>query len=67
MPALAKKEEEFSMTGQDDERPIKRSTVEARQGSRTKANLRVLVFSLVFAFAILAVLYLVFFSGPVPS
>ena len=55
------------MTGQDDERPIKRSTVEARQGTQTKSNLRVLIFSSIFAFAILAVLYFVFFSGPVPS
>ena len=45
----------------EEEAPIKRTPVEARQGGRSRLNLRVLTLSLGFAFLILAGLYLLFF------
>lgn len=45
----------------DEEEPITRTTVEARQGSRRRANLRVLIVSLGLALLILAGLYFLYF------
>lgn len=44
-----------------EEPPIKRTTVEARQGGRSLLSLRVLVRSLFVAFVLLAIIYFVFF------
>ena len=44
-----------------EEEPIRRSPVEARQGGRSLASLRVLVRSLVIAFVLLALLYYLYF------
>ena len=41
--------------------PIKRTTEQSRQGSRTRLNLRVLVFSLAVAVIVLSAIYLLFF------
>lgn len=46
---------------EQEERPIKRTPVEARQGGRSLTSLRVLVRSVVVAVIILAILYFVFF------
>ena len=51
----------------DDETPTERTTVEARQGSRSRANLRVLVASTLVAVLILGALYFVFFPRWFPS
>lgn len=45
----------------EEEAPIRRTPVEARQGGRSHLNLRVLVFSLGTVVLILAALYLLFF------
>lgn len=45
----------------EEEAPVRRTPVQARQGGRSHLNLRVLVLSLGFAFIILAGLYLLFF------
>jgi len=47
--------------GEEEEEPIRRTPVEARQGGRSHLNLRVLVFSLGSVVLILAALYLLFF------
>lgn len=47
----------------EQEKPVERTTVEARQGSRNRLNLRVLVVSFGFAFLILALLYFLFFPS----
>lgn len=44
-----------------DEAPVRRTPVEARQGGRSRLNLRVLILSLGITFVILAALYLLFF------
>lgn len=45
----------------EDEAPIRRTPVEARQGGRSHLNLRVLVLSLAISVVILAAIYLLFF------
>jgi len=45
----------------NEEEAVRRTPVEARQGSRNRANLRVLILSFGIAFVILAILYLIFF------
>lgn len=50
-----------------DEPPIERSTVEARQGSRTHSNFRVLLWSTIVAVLVLSALYFVFFPRVIPS
>jgi len=49
------------------ERPTERTAVEARQGGRTRLNLRVLVWSTVIAILVLAALYFVFFPRWFPA
>ncbi|MGB3720985.1 MAG: hypothetical protein WBB38_15570 [Hyphomicrobiaceae bacterium] len=46
-----------------DEEAVERTTVDARQGSRNRGNLRVLVVSLGFAALILALIYFLFFPS----
>ncbi len=46
---------------EDEEEQVQRTPVEARQGGRSRLNLRVLILSLGFAFVVLAILYLFFF------
>lgn len=45
----------------EEEAPIKRTPVEARQGGRSRLNLRVLVLSLGIVVVILVALYLLYF------
>ncbi len=45
----------------EEEEPIKRSPVEARQGGRSLTSLRVLVRSLLITLVIFVVLYFIFF------
>ena len=47
-----------------EEKPITRTTIEARQGGRRLENLRVLIVSFGVAFLVLAGLYLFFFHFP---
>ena len=47
--------------GDEEEEPIRRIPVQARQGGRSHSNLRVLVFSLGAVVLILAAIYLLFF------
>lgn len=51
----------------NDESPTERTTVEARQGSRTRSNLRVLIGSTLMAILVLSALYFVFFPRLFPS
>jgi len=44
----------------DEKRAVQRTPVEARQGSRNRANLRVLILSFGIAVLVLAILYLSF-------
>ena len=51
----------------DDEAPTERTTVEARQGGRSRTNLRVLISSTLIAVLILGALYFAFFPRWFPS
>ncbi len=49
------------------EQSTERTTVEARQGGRSRSNLRVLVWSTLIAIVVLAALYFVFFPRWFPA
>lgn len=49
------------------EKPVRLSTSEARQGTRSRVNLRVLISSMVILIVLFAVLYMTFFGSVTPT
>lgn len=47
----------------EEEHPIERTTVEARQGDRSKVNLRVLILSLTGIIIVFSIVYFVFYGS----